>query len=207
MVTNVYAVKNGSQHENAYFVVDDSKNTIIIDPGVDLALILDFVTTNKLVPILVLATHGHWDHISAVSAITDFFNIPFSVHPNEKKLIKSLNLFRMLVDKLPFVKLPSIDIPLEHNQPITVGGFEINPFLIGSHTPGSVLLLIENHLFTGDILFKGSMDEETRTSNPKKFIENIEIISNLADDIIVYPGHGPKTWLKEEMTTIYDLKK
>ncbi len=205
-MNRVHVIKNGSQSENAYLVVDDHHQTILIDPGIDSVAIIDFIQNNNLIPIMILATHGHWDHISAVSELVEYYHIPFYAHPNDQKLIKSANLYRFLVDKLPVVKVPKIDFHLQHMHPITKGSFEITPFLVGSHTSGSVFLLVDNLLFTGDVLLKGKIDEDNKRNNWKQLVEILENIRNLADDIVVYPGHGSQTRLQDEIISFKDLK-
>lgn len=206
MSTSVYAIKNGKQNENAYLVTDENKNTLIIDPGSDPHLIIESIEKKGLNPIAIIATHAHWDHISATSELTEHYNIPFALHPLDLKLLKSLNLYRWMIDKIPFGKIPTINIQLENEVELVLENFKIIPYLIGSHTKGSVLIQIENHLFSGDIIFKGAIDEETKANKQLELIKIIEKISNLAEDITVYPGHGTKTQLKSELQNIKDLK-
>ena len=207
MVSKVFTIKNGIEGENAYLVASTDGKALIIDPGNDAPLIIEQLRDNQLTPIAILATHAHWDHISAVEALVSHFKIPFFIHKNEQKLLKSLNLYRMLVAKMEFVKIPKIDFELISENPVSINSFEIMPFLIGTHTSGSCFIQINQHLFTGDILYKNVLDGDTKKSDDKKLKMAIGKLSNLAEEIIIYPGHGSQTTLTEELNHNLDLQK
>ncbi|MEI6347457.1 MAG: MBL fold metallo-hydrolase [Bacteroidota bacterium] len=206
MVSNVCTLINGNEKENAFFVSSPDGNTLIIDPGSDPQLIINQLHKLNLKPVAILATHAHWDHISAVDELKTHYNIPFYLHQNEAKLLKSLNLYRMLVAKMPLVNIPKVDYKLVSDNVFQICSFEITPFLIGAHTAGSCFLLINNHLFTGDIIYKGRLDDQTVKSNSDNLKVVIEKISNLAEEIIIYPGHGSKSTLSYELNHNSDLQ-
>ena len=75
------------------------------------------------------------------------------------------------------------------------------------HSIGSVCILIENFLFSGDTLFYGSIGRtDLPTGNQVEIEQSLKKIKNLDENIIVYPGHGPSTTIKQELSHNHYLR-
>jgi glyoxylase-like metal-dependent hydrolase (beta-lactamase superfamily II) len=185
---------------NCYLVWNKGDNSgVIIDPGDEDELILERVKKLGIIPKAILLTHGHADHIAAVSAIKENLNVPLYVGEGDEPLLDSptKNISAMLGFQ---IKCPPPDRKLRDGDVISFGALEFTIFSTPGHTPGSVSYFAENGLFCGDALFQGSIG---RTDLPggdyDQLISSIEkSILSLPDDIICYPGHGPSTTVGEE---------
>ena len=75
---SVDRIVTGPFQENTFIVRSvDSKKALIIDPGDDENIIIDFIKSEKLKPLAILNTHAHLDHIGAVSRLQEIFEITF----------------------------------------------------------------------------------------------------------------------------------
>lgn len=158
----------GSMATNCY-IVDD----IIIDPGDDAEYIMSHLTTK---PSMIVATHGHFDHIMAARAIQLAYNIPFYIHEDDVFLLSS-----MQSSAKHFLRLKEVDPP-----PIP-SKIENLPFIhTPGHTPGSICLKF------GDILIVGDALEKTKYSysNVHNFLTSRDKIRSHPKGTRILPGHG-----------------
>ncbi len=132
----------------------------------------------------VLETHGHWDHIQAVSAVRDAG-------------------YEVGVTAADAARLPSYDFVLEDASVVEVGRLRLRTILTPGHTPGSMCFLVEGSpvLFGGDTLFPGGPGA---TRFPESDFDAImrsideRLFSRLDPATIVMPGHGDDTTIGEE---------
>lgn len=190
-------------YENTYVLTrDDDSRAVIIDPGDDADAIIRHLKENKKTPDVILLTHGHMDHIGGITRLKDAYpDVRIGLHPDD------LPLYRALPEQPSWLGLdtqytapPEPDLELEHEQVLTIAGIEIKVIHTPGHTPGSCCFLVEDHLFTGDTLFQGSIG---RTDLPggsySDIIRSIMTrIVPLGDHITIYPGHGPSSTIGKE---------
>jgi len=146
-----------------------------------------------------LNTHAHFDHIGAISTLIEFGDYPFYLHKNEIELLKSANEYTSMFE-IENIIIPNIDKVLIESTLLNFSGFQVEVIETPGHTTGGVSYLIENHLFTGDTLFSGSIG---RTDLPGG---NLDILLNsihkklmpLDELTIVHPGHGKDTSIGAE---------
>lgn len=165
---NIETIKVGALQTNCYILECNGK-TLIIDPGDDYYILKNYLMEKDIEAILI--THGHDDHIGAVSSIVDTFHVPVYSKQNLKE------------GKYEF------------------GPFHFEVLYTPGHTSDSVTYYFYeyNFLFSGDFLFKhtvGRMDLETGSVDDMK--HSLEKIYEYSDRITVYPGHGESTTLGEE---------
>ena len=176
-----------------------SGNAIYIDPGDEAPRLLARVRERRLSLIAVVLTHAHVDHITGVGQVVEEWGTPIYLHPEDRSIYDNLPewgyWFGLTCDPAP----PPTDT-LEDGQTLSLDCLQIRVHHTPGHSPGSVSLEVENHLFCGDTVFQGSIG---RTDLPAASYDVlIETIRNrilpLGDDIVLYPGHGPVTTVGEE---------
>ena len=86
MIKIITLVTGEMYQENCYIVFDE-KNAIIIDPGDDFYLIDKTVKNNKLNPLAILLTHGHFDHVGAVKELKDKYDIKVYMNTDDEPLL------------------------------------------------------------------------------------------------------------------------
>ncbi|MGQ9672590.1 MAG: MBL fold metallo-hydrolase [Candidatus Aminicenantales bacterium] len=190
----------GPLDTNCYLVYcRETLECAIIDPGAEADRIFPVVAEFELRPVLILNTHGHIDHTGANKDIKEKFNIPLLIHPQDRPLLEKVQQFELSFF-LGAKESPPADRFLEDSEVISVGRSSLRVIHTPGHTPGSVSLLGDGVLFSGDTLFCGGVG---RTDLPGGSLRDLEEsiktkILTLSPEIIVLPGHGPWTTIGEE---------
>ena len=182
---------------NSYIIHNESE-AIIIDPGSDYSIILDYLKGLRLKGIL--CTHGHYDHIVNVSRLQKTYNVPFYIHMADTKLVKHANLYIKLFNGKSIIDIPIIDCLLQNNDNIDFGFVNIEVLHTPGHTEGSVCFLLSDRLFTGDLLINNGIG---RTDLPggdlEKMKTSIRKLKSRFQDVKIFPGHFNNTTLSHEI--------
>ncbi len=196
---------NGFQ-VNTWLIYIDEGPCIIVDPACaeesERQLLLDFISTNKLKPEKILATHGHFDHLPGVSFVKEKFDIPFCGHREDLSL---LQFARHQAEHYGFnfgVDPPEFNSFLVDEEVAFWGGGSFKVLHVPGHSKGSLAFHFDESGFviTGDVLFKQSIG---RTDLPggdhSTLIRSIKSKLMVMDDkTLVFSGHGPDTTIGEE---------
>lgn len=186
---------------NCYIVnVKGSEEAVIVDPGDNAYKIENKLNELKLKPVAILLTHGHFDHISAVSELKERFGLKVYALDKEKEILNSeLNLSRAFGFDLINI---DADIYLTDNQIINVAGIDFKVIHTPGHTIGSCCYFEESEkvLFSGDTLFFHSHGRtDFPTGSQSAIIRSItEKLLTLDEDVKVYPGHEEETTIGSE---------
>jgi len=182
----------GMLETNCYVVTDEvSKKCAIIDPGADSNEILDYIESNGLSAVVIFLTHGHYDHHMALDAVMEETGAAVYIHEGEVN--RSGQKGRHKIDdngKLSFYSEGDI---------IKVGNLEFKVLETPGHSTGSVTLMCEDALFTGDTLFRcecGRTDLEG--GSEEVILQSLKRLSELDGDYEVYPGHAEASTLGYE---------
>ena len=200
MSLKVERIVTGPFQENSYVAWQDGlPSCLVIDPGDDPGLIIEVILGKDLSPIAVVNTHAHLDHIAGVSDLKEKYGIPFYLHPNEKPILDGYER-----DCAFFGITPKITPTVDHW--LSAGELKVSDFLIQcvetpGHTPGGTCLIINDHVFTGDTIFAGSVG---RTDLPGGNWDTlcdslVKAMENISHNYILHPGHGPDTTLEKEI--------
>jgi glyoxylase-like metal-dependent hydrolase (beta-lactamase superfamily II) len=198
----------GSFQVSAYVVVEGGEAMIVDAPeGAD--EIIGFCDRRKLVPRVLVSTHGHVDHIFANAAMKKRWpGLAIAVGAADAAMLGSptKNLSALMMS---WVKSPAADRLLADGDTIEVGAAKWRVLATPGHTPGGISLYCpeaaegRGAAFTGDALFAGGIG---RTDFPggdyDLLMKSIrERLLTLPPDTVVYPGHGPATTAGEEART------
>ena len=193
MKLSVQAISNGPWRQNCYVVADvDTRNSLIVDPGSEPEKIRKFIDEEGLNPIAIVNTHGHFDHVGAVACLMKIYRIPFYLSEEDAMLLKQANIYKILFEAKEAIAIPQIttSIGVEERK-ISVGPFEIIVIATPGHTKGSVCLIIEDEMFSGDTIFSNQLG---RTDLPggsaECLLKSADVLRDLDGSINVWPGHG-----------------
>ncbi|MCL2425765.1 MAG: MBL fold metallo-hydrolase [Oscillospiraceae bacterium] len=182
----------GMLETNCYVVTDEeTKKCAIIDPGADSNEILDYVESNKLTPVAIFLTHGHFDHHLALEAVMESTGAPAYIHETEVNYTKKHS--RHLIEdngKLSYYAEGDV---------INVGNLEFKVLETPGHSTGSVTLMCQDAIFTGDTLFRGECGRtDLEGGSDNIMMQSLKRLAELDGDYEVYPGHADCSTLSYE---------
>lgn len=191
----------GALQSNCYIVYNSlSKHAVIIDPGNDTEIILDFITELGLSVDYLIITHAHFDHVGAVDAICNRLNTSLIMNKEDEILLGNpdYNLSSRFPGKRICINCKNIKYVKDDVLNIIDHTFKF--IHTPGHTKGSMCVIVENSIFTGDTLFKLSVGNEFPPfGNFKLEIKSIkEKLFSLKGDYVCFPGHGEQTTLDYE---------
>lgn len=200
---NLYTVVVPFVDTNCY-ILNTGSNAVLVDAGGSGNEIYDFLYSHKLNLDAVLLTHGHYDHIEALSFLkSNFKDVKIYANLNEKKVIENRD-YNLANFDLSKDVIESI-IYLQDKSIINEIGLNILMMYSPGHTIGSCCYYIDSLkiLFSGDTLFKDTYGRtDLPTGDMKQIVLSVaENLMELSDDVVVYPGHSGNTTIGHERTS------
>ena len=189
----------GHLETNCYIVTDEKTlECAIIDPGADSNTILDYIESNKLIPKAIFLTHGHFDHFMALEPVRNATGAPAYIHMNDVSKAGNHDLHK-LEDSSGLNYYSEGDV-------IKVGGLEFSVIETPGHSSGSVSLICECALFSGDTLFRDSCGRTDLGGDMEVLLTSLHRLSLLEGDYEVFPGHAEATTLGRERSFNYYMR-
>ena len=177
---------------NCYIIADEAtKIAVVVDPGGDVATILDYLEDSELSPKAILLTHGHYDHVLGVDTFLQYEPVP--LYMNRADVDRDIGN-----DTFHFSP-PRSTVFIDHGDTIDIGPLHFEVIGCPGHTPGGVTYKIEDCLFTGDTLFRLAYGRyDFPASDGNALLRSLRRLKALEGDYEVYPGHGSATTLDFE---------
>lgn len=197
----VACVTVGGYEENCYlYACPQTREAVIIDPGDEPERILETIQELRLVPRYIINTHGHFDHIGAIDAVSEVYPVPLAIHPADVSMYKDEWLSARLGRQGPLVRREP-DILLKEGDHITFGTITLDVLHTPGHTPGGISLVHHPYcVFSGDTLFRRGIGRTDLDGGDYTQIEASirQKLYTLDDDLVVFAGHGEPTTIIEE---------
>ena len=202
MATQVHTIVVGPFAVNCYLLRNRTTSEgVIIDPGAEPDVITQEIDEYEMYPRAILLTHGHGDHIAAVTELKKQYSVPLYIGSGEEELLADPSANISAFFDRPIVA-PKPDHVVTDSQVIRVAGIVLMVLATPGHTSAGVTYFDEENgcLFCGDTLFAGSIGRaDLPGGNHQQLIESIQTkIMTLPDSVILYPGHGPRTTVGTE---------
>ena len=188
LATNCYVIHSGN-----------GTDCVVVDPGGDSMRIIAFLEAKNLNPSQIVATHAHADHTGAAAPLAERFDSKFMLGDGDAQAATEQS--QMLIDMLDdFQQPPTPSQLLRGGDKLTSGDLEIEVLANPGHTQGSISLHVDNHVLTGDTLFRESIGRyDLPGGDGTQEIERIKNVLLVLDDAtVVLPGHGPSTTIGYE---------
>ena len=180
----------GAYQTNCYILKNDGK-ALVIDPGYEPETVLAHLRWEGLTLEAILLTHGHFDHVGAVKELVAQTDCRVYIHPAEDSMPAMLT-----AGKLHYTHTYGEGDILE------LAGLTLRVLHTPGHTPGSVCLLCQDVLFSGDTLFSGSCGRTDLPGGDWPTIQkSLRRLAGIEADLTVCPGHGEASTLSREKVT------
>lgn len=191
---------------NTYVLTDQTRECLIVDAACHLPeeeeQLRRLIQEKNLMPVKMVNTHNHIDHILGNLFVRDTYNIPLIAHKEGDGFLKTAEgSASVLGFQLKGTVKP--DRYVAEGDEITFGETTLEVLYTPGHADGSICLYEKESgtLISGDVLFRDSIG---RTDLPTGDFQLLnDHIKNklfvLPDETVVYPGHGPATTIGEEV--------
>jgi len=192
----------GPLQENCYLVRrEGSDRALLIDPGDEAQKLQGAMEQLGVEPEAVLLTHTHFDHIGAVAPLARATGAPVYCPREELPVLADPSAFFGAM--FGPVEGWEAEHAIDGGQRLALAGFDVDVVATPGHSPGHVTFVLDGALFSGDVLFQGSIG---RTDLPgadhQTLMESIAgLLERFDDDTKVHPGHMGLTTLGRERAT------
>src|SRR3990167_897974 len=177
--------------QNFIYLIGDpaTREAAVVDPGWEIPRVLRTAADDGYRIAKVFVTHHHFDHVMGLGELLKAVDVPVIVHRNDAPLVK--------------VEPGSLK-PVGGGETIPVGAIAVKLLHTPGHTPGSVCLLVDGRLLSGDTLFKNGCGRcDLPGGDPRAMVDSFsKKLKRLDDATVLYPGHNyadrPSSPLGEE---------
>ena len=184
----IHTLTLGLYQTNTYIIHEaSSKSCCVIDPGYEATTIAEKLEDLGLTLDAILLTHGHFDHVGAVKDLAADTDCRVFICAEDA----------LLPPMFTGGKLYYTDTYAEGSI-LNIAGLYIHVLHTPGHTPGSVCLLAEDALFSGDTLFAGSCGRTDIGGDWAAIQKSLKRLASMDADFRVFPGHGESTTLAAE---------
>ncbi len=205
---------------NCYVVAPAAgSECVVVDPGKDaMAGVDEVVREHNLLPVAVMVTHGHLDHMWSVTPVCEARDVPAYIHPDDRALLVNplagmgrdteAMFAQMTGGRMQFTEPDDVRL-LEDGGVLNLAGLQFTVRHAPGHTPGSTVFVTDESgdippiMYSGDLLFAGSIG---RTDLPggdmAKMTQSLAaVVLPAPPEMVVLPGHGPQTTIGQELAT------
>ena len=196
----------GPVQENCFVVRQQgSERAVIVDPGDEAERLLDALRALEIKTVeAILVTHTHFDHIGAVAPVADATGAPVYCPELEKQVLANIMDYVPWPGFGPFESYEA-DQTVSGGEKLELAGLEFDVLFTPGHSPGHVTyaLTSEQALFSGDVLFQGSVGRvDLPGGDWPTLLSSIEsLVERYGDETTIYPGHMGVTTLGRERAT------
>ena len=196
--------------ENCYVVSDETQEAVIIDCGAQFEAerqaIKNYIESNHLRPVHLLATHGHVDHNIGNKFVFDTWGLKVELHKDDEPLISTLSeqAEQFMRQELAKDEQPPVGRYLEENDTITFGTHTLHVIETPGHSQGSVFFWCKDEkvAFSGDTLFRNSVGRADLPGGSMfLLIQSLRMVCQLDDDTRILPGHGEEITVGRELAS------
>lgn len=159
----------------SYFIVNEKTGSVAIVDPVNVEMLEEWIQSNGWIPLFILLTHSHHDHVEGVDEMAGKYELPIYMHANAVARVKTDAEVREIGD----------------GDVIEMGDVKIEVMHTPGHIDDSVCYLVGDELITGDTVFvEGCGRADFPNSSVEDFYKSLQRIKQLPDDTAIYPGHN-----------------
>ncbi len=196
----------GPLQTNCYVISDkQTLDAIVVDPGDEADKILRLIGQKKLKVLMIICTHGHFDHVGAVARLKERTGARVALN------LDDIEIYSKAQDQAAFWEYrieppPEPDLLLADGDKVVVGHLNFEVLLTPGHSPGGICLYGEGVVVSGDTIFAGSVGRtDFYGGNIEELKKSFAEILSLPPETRILPGHGEWSTVKKEKETNFFL--
>jgi hydroxyacylglutathione hydrolase len=198
LVVDTYPL--GPIQTNCYVVRRErgAAEAAVVDPGADAAQLRLELAKLGTTCAAILITHGHYDHLGGVADLAEGTGAPVYMPEGERQTLEQFRDFAPAA----FPGRPwTPDTLLDGGETVTVAGIEFEVVAIPGHSPSHIAYYADGDLFSGDLLFAGSVGRvDIPGADWDTLLDSVRTLAGKYEpETVVHPGHGPTTTLGREL--------
>ena len=206
----IYTLYPYSFGSNCYALISEDsfgqRRAAVIDPSPDVNRIVKLLSQKQAVLEYIVLTHGHFDHIASLDELRDMTCAPAYIHEKDAEMLEDGNKnaysFFFGRDKKwrPAEKL------LEDGDILTLGNEKLKVISTPGHSKGSICLLGDGFLVTGDTLFADNIGRcDLYGGNMMQMYSSLGLLAELDPKLTIYPGHGDTNTLGNALSGLVQM--
>ena len=179
----------------------DADEAVVVDPGWpgEAGRIKEALDGARCVAILV--THADIDHIGGVAELAHATGAP--IHMTEGDVGRADRINDLAPELGVEFESFTPDVLLKGDERLDLAGIEFETIQVPGHLSGHLAYAADGALFSGDVLFAGSVGRTDRADGDwETLLDSIRhLLEHFPPETVVYSGHGPPTTLGRELET------
>jgi hydroxyacylglutathione hydrolase len=189
--TNCYVVRASA----------DAAEAVVIDPGDDASEIRADLERRGTRCAGILVTHTHFDHLGGIAGLAEVTGAPVWVSETEAFVLERPD--EIYAAYGVHIRPWNAEHRLSGDEAFELAGIDWQTVPVPGHSPGHLAFAADGALFSGDVLFAGSVGRvDLPGGDWATLIDSIRLLAErYPPETTVYPGHGPPTTLGEELAT------
>lgn len=191
----------GKMANNTYLVISDKNNAVLIDPSVDFEKINKMLEESGANLKYIMFTHGHYDHTASTFELKEKTGAKLVIGERDAEMLCDIEKsMAWLFSNHP--KEVYADITVNDGDVLTLDELEFKIIATPGHTKGSICIICEDVIFTGDTVLEGTVGRTDFYGGSEAFmLQSIKKLAQLSGDFKILAGHGPASTLLKEKTT------